>query len=126
MTTKTISKKVTPTKTVAKKTPLKRSVPVAKKAPAKAKQPTLVYAPDNSSFWVADGQILNSLKALHVAFGSMDAKTYAHHVTKDKNDFALWVEAVLHDKECAALLLQAKTKTAAKAVITARLKVYVP
>lgn len=106
---KKVAKKVAPKKAAAKK-------PSAKK--------TLVYADNTHSFWVTDGQILNSLVALHDALKAMDKAVYAHHVSKDKHDFADWVDAVLCDGECAEALRKAKTPTTARAVVTKYLKVY--
>lgn len=113
-----------------------KTAKVAKKAPAKkaaaAKKPTkkaiskksLVYATDAESFWVVDGQILNSLVSLGEALSSMEKEVYAHHVTKEKNDFADWVEKVLADVECAMSLRSAKTPRTAKTIVVTHLKTY--
>ena len=71
-----MTKVATPKKTVVKKVAKKT---VSKKTTAVTK-PVLVYAEDALSFWVADGQILNSLMALSDAVGKMDKKTFVHHV----------------------------------------------
>jgi len=73
---------------------------------------------------VVDGQILNSLVALKDAIGLMDKVTFMHHVSDDKNDFAVWVETVLGDKDCAADLAKVKTMIAAKTALTKHLKKY--
>lgn len=103
---------------VAKKPVVKKTVvKVAAKKPVSKAVPSLVYANDSQSFWVSDGQILNSLVALEAALTSMDKEVFSHHVSKDKNDFAGWVDAVLKDGECAKSLKGVKTaKTAALAV----------
>lgn len=113
-------KVATPKKAVAKKVVKK---PAAKKLASSAK-PALTYAENKHSFWVADGQILNSLVALKDALLVMDKATFAHHVAKDKNDFAVWVETVLGDKDCAKDLGKAKTLTATKTAVTKHLKKY--
>ncbi len=112
---KVAAKKATkPVATKAKK--------VATKKAAAAK--TLVYADNERSFWVHDGQILNSLTALHDALLAMEKAIYTHHVGTDKHDFADWVEAVLGDSACAADLRKAKTKTTAAAVVAKHLRAY--
>lgn len=110
------AKKVAPKKAVAKKS-------VAKKTPKVAAAP-LVYADNERSFWVTNGQILNSLLALKEALAEMEKAIYEHHVSGEKNDFADWVEAVLCDVECALALRKAKTPKSAHTVVVKRLKVY--
>ena len=121
----TTVKKVTATKPVAKKTAAKKvSVPkktAAKKSPAVQ---SLVYADNEHSFWVHDGQILNSLVALHDALLKMKKDTFSHHVAKGKNDFADWVEAVLGDSACAADLRKAKTVATTATVVATHLTRY--
>jgi len=109
-----------PKKAVAKKVVKKV---IAKKAVTSSK-PTLVVAENKHSFWVADGQILNSLSALKDALLVMDKATFVHHVAKDKNDFAVWVETVLGDKDCALDLGKVKTLTATKTAVSKHLKKY--
>ncbi len=103
---------------VTKKAVTKKAV---KKDTAKR---SLVYASNKTSFWVNDGRILNNLKALEDAFSSMNAETFKHHVTKEKNDFANWVDAVLGDSVCANSLFKAKTPKTAKTAVTKCLKNY--
>jgi len=85
---------------------------------------SLVHASNAHSFWVTNGIVLNNLAALGEAFGAMDSATYKHHVTETKNDFAVWVDAVLKDSVCAKELKTAKTKTQSKTVIAKHLKNY--
>ena len=111
---------------VAKKAVVKKIATLAKKPTTKKNTTvkTLVFADNAHSFWTKDGQIFNSLMALHDALSLMDKSVYLHHVTKDRHDFAEWVEAVLYDLECAADLRKAKTPTSAKAAIAKHLKAY--
>lgn len=149
---KTATKKVV-IKSVAKKAPAKKGVKrvaakkVAKKAPAKkgvkkvakkntAKKVTkktttkaqtkkpLVFAPNDKSFWVTNGAVLNSLLALRNALDEMEKEVYSYHVSKEHNDFANWVDVVLCDTQCAAELKKAHTPVKARSVVTRRLKVY--
>lgn len=109
--------------------------PVTKKAVTKkvtAKKPTaqaaglkvMVYASDHESFWTTDGQILNSLLALHEALKTMDKNVYDYHVKAERHDFANWVAAVLGDEMCASDLRSCKTKAAAKTAVARHLKLY--
>ncbi len=112
-------KKVT---TATKKVATKK---VAKPKVTKVKlEAELVYAPDSKSFWVADGQILNSLKALERAFSDMEKEVFAHHVSAEKNDFADWVDKVLNDAACAVALRKAKTVKGAHTAVVRHLKLY--
>ena len=97
--------------------------PAAKKTTKKAKK-ILVYADNQSSFWVSNGQILNSLIALRDALDAMDREVYSYHAGEAHNDFANWVAAVLCDDACAADLEKAKTPESAKTVVTKHLKTY--
>lgn len=113
---KTSAKKAT--KRVAKKLTAKK--PASKKAAKK----DLVYAPDHESFWVTDGQVLNSLVALRDAFDEMDKEAYLYHAAGESNDFSSWVGVVLCDEACAKDLQKAKTARSAKTVVVRHLKMY--
>lgn len=110
-------KKVIATKKVATKK-------VAAKPKAKVAPKALVYAPDKQSFWLQDGQVLNSLLALKAALEAMEKTVFAHHVNTEKNDFADWVDLVLGDGECALALRKAKTAKSAHTVVVKYLKLY--
>jgi hypothetical protein len=100
---------------------------VVKKAPAAKKvstKKTLVYANNKQSFWVNDGRILNSLLALETAMSEMEKAVFAHHVNKEKHDFADWVDSVLADAACAADLRKKKTLASAHTVVKKHLKSY--
>jgi hypothetical protein len=125
----TTTNKVSPktaVKKVAKKVVAKKPVSVAKKTVTKkASAPkTLVYAENEQSFWVNNGEVLNSLTALYQALASMDEEVFAYHVTKDKNDFSDWVEVVLCDEVCASDLRKAKNPDKACMVVAKHLKKY--
>lgn len=116
------------TAAVEKAAPKKKTAKVAKKAakkaPKKQAKKALVYADNTTSFWVRDGQILNSLLALRDALALMQKETYVYHAEGDHNDFANWVEVVLCDDACAAELRAAKTPASAKTVVVRHLKYY--
>lgn len=126
-----VNKKVTPKtvvkKTVAKVAPKKSIVATKKvisKKPATATAKVLVYASNDNSFWVNDGQVLNSLIALQEALNKMQNEVFAYHVRKDKNDFADWVDFVLCDGKCSSDLRKTKTKVDASVVVSKHLKSY--
>lgn len=125
MPSKVITKKATK---IAKKVAAK---PVAKKAVVKSapitsskKAKLLVCAPDDKCFWTTDGKILKNLDELQMAFGTMGDEVFLHHVSKEKNDFADWVEQVLEDSACASSLRKSKQPTAAKAVVVKHMRTY--
>ena len=122
---KKVAKKKVAKKT-AKKATKKTTKKVAKKTTRKkqAAKP-LVYSSESTSFWVSDGQILNSLIALRDAFDAMEKEVYKYHATGTNNDFANWVEVVLCDGNCAKDLRKAKTQRSAKTAVVKHLKYYV-
>ncbi|MCA9355503.1 hypothetical protein KC865_03055 [Candidatus Kaiserbacteria bacterium] len=120
---KKVTVKKATVKKVAKKTTPKKSV---KKATGKTRssKKDLIFANDQTSFWVKDGRILNSLIALRDALNEMEKEVYVYHATGEHNDFANWVEAVLRDSVCAKDLEKAKTPNSAKTIIVRHLKSY--
>ena len=134
--TKKIPKQVRKTKSAAKKKVAKKSVKkvskkVAKKSTKKAvntkesEKKLLVCADEYHCFWTADGYIIADLQQLALALSQMSEKTFLHHVTKEKNDFANWVETVLLDEECAAALRRSKKPNTAHKVVIRHLKFYI-
>jgi len=135
MTTKKAPKK-TVSKKVTKKSPAKKSVKksvkkMVKKAPRKkatkntlTNKKSLVITADQSSFWVNDGQILNSLLALRDALHEMEKTVFQYHVRSDQNDFSDWVKVVLRDEACATELKKARTPNSARTVVVRHLKNY--
>lgn len=126
--TKKVAKKTA--KKAVKKTTKKPEKKAVKKTAKKAVKKTdkkvraLVCAKAEECFWTTDGQVLENLDQLQVAFGSMADEVFLHHVSKDRNDFADWVENVLKDKECAQSLRKARKPKSAKTVVVRCLKTY--
>lgn len=115
-------------KSVSKKAPVASKVTKTVTATKTTKAPQkvgLVCAEGEQCFWSNDGLVLSSLADLQAALIAMSEDTYSHHVTKEKNDFADWVEFVLIDKQCASDLRKAKGKKAAMAVVAHTLSAYV-
>lgn len=119
------------TKKDALKKPTNKVVATTTKKPAPKKtagkvsaKKKLVYAADQQSFWVKNGQVLNSLVALRDALNEMEKEVYIYHAGAAHNDFAQWVRDVLADNSCAAELGKAKTPKVAKTVVVKHLKSY--
>lgn len=121
------AKKKAVAKKPVKKAPTKKK-PVAKKATkkseAKQRVRALVCAPGEHCFWTTDGQVLQDLNQLQMAFGSMGEEVFLHHVTKEKNDFADWVEHILDDAACAAELRRSQKPASARTVVVRCLRSY--
>ena len=68
------------------------------------------------------GADINSLKDLAEALDIMSDKTFGHHVSAKKNDFAAWVRAVLEDDPLADDMLKCKTKQSSLKKIDERIE----
>lgn len=84
----------------------------------------LVNAYNEKCFWVYNGPVLSNMEDLCRSLGSMSDKQFWHHVSRVKNDFAIWVEDVLSDKKCADALRKAATRPAARKAVERALKGY--
>ncbi len=115
---KAVSKKPATSKKVVKKTQ------TAKSAVKNSNGKVLVCAEGKKCFWTNDGSILRDLQELSAALDVMEEKVFTHHVTKEKNDFADWVEHVLEDAECAAALRRSRKPSSASTVVVKHLKTY--
>ena len=111
-------------KAVPKKATTKKVIGKTRQKPAKQQKKVLVCASDDKCFWTTDGKILRDLEELAEALHHMTDEIFAHHVTKDKNDFANWVEDVLLDGDCADALRRTKKTSAAQKVVVKQLKLY--
>ncbi len=136
---KTITKKVAVKKVALKKVVAKKSVAksgvvsvkkvketksVTKKIKSAPAKKTLAVASSHNSFWMNDGQILNTLVALAGALRKMEAAVYKYHTNNGRHDFANWVDDVLADGECASDLRKCKTAKTANATVVKHLKGY--
>lgn len=111
-----------PTKKVAKKAT--KSAKKATKGSNKKTKKDLVHAPAEQCFWVTDGRVLSNLAELRDALDAMADDIFSYHVSKEKNDFADWVEHVLDDSELATKMRKAKKPKTAHKVVVTRLRVY--
>lgn len=110
---KTIKKKTAQTKNTAKKT-------ISSKSTARV----MVCANEECNFWTTDGQVLSDLHDLLSAFEVMEDDVFDYHVTKEKNDFAEWVEHVLDDPACAQDLRKSRKPKTARTVVVRHVKLY--
>lgn len=99
------------------------SKPAAKKVNVKGKK-ELVTAPCEQCFWVTDGRVLSNLVELRDALASMSDDVFMYHVTKERNDFADWIEHVLNDSELASVFRKSKKSNTARDVVVSRLRIY--
>ncbi len=126
-TKKVTTNKIAPKKAIKKVSPKKVALPKKKVSTAAKKVTTkkpLVYADNDHSFWVSNGQVLNSLIALQQALANMEKEVFEHHVSDEKHDFADWVEVVLCDGKCASDLRKSKTPDKACGIVDKHLKTY--
>ena len=80
---------------------------------------TLFIAPSENAFWVHHGPIVHDLQELKDALArSITDEQFKHHVTGERNDFAIWIDTILHDKKCANAIKRVKTKKSALSAIS--------
>ena len=74
------------------------------------------------AFWVHNGPILKSVTELVGALKSMSEDTFRHHVSRDKNDFATWINDVYGEQKLASQVRGAGSKTALQSLLRRSLK----
>ena len=82
----------------------------------------IVNAYNEKCFFVHNGPVLCNLPDLLRELKYMSDAQFTHHVNREKNDFANWVEEVLQDRECARALKKANTPKKAAEVVEKHLK----
>ncbi len=78
--------------------------------PIQSVQSWLIDCPPEQAFVCIDGQRAISLKELVKMLERMDQQHYDYHVTREKNDFANWVQGVFKDGHLAANFRSARSK----------------
>jgi hypothetical protein len=73
-------------------------------------------------FWAQDGKTIKNLKELEHALHYMNPDTFRHHVTASKNDFANWIDHVMHEETLAKLVKMAKTKDNIRRLVKKRVE----
>ncbi len=125
--TKKISKKST--KTVKKHTVKKsvKKITISKaqnKKKARRKKKILIIASPDKCFWIQCGPVVKDIFELRDALLNVSGEQFNHHVNSTKNDFAVWVDEVLNDKDCARNIKKTKTLNTTIKVLENTLKYY--
>ena len=115
------TKKITKGESKVSKTTEKSAV--KKSSTVKGKK-ALTQAPCEQCFWITDGRVLSNLTELRDALASMTDDVFTYHVTKERNDFADWIEHVLQDAELASSFRKSKKPNTARDVVVSRLRIY--
>ncbi len=84
----------------------------------------LICADGEKCFWTTDGKIIANLIELRDVLAHMSETVFQHHVTKQKNDFADWIEAVLEDAEFAKIFKTAQKPHTARLLVVRKLREY--
>jgi hypothetical protein len=72
-------------------------------------------------FFASDGCIYSNLGDMLSCLGHMTEGMFNYHVTKEKNDFAAWVQDILHDDKLASDLRKAPTAAASSKLVRGRM-----
>jgi hypothetical protein len=70
------------------------------------------------AFWINNGPVVHSLKELASVIQTLTPQQFAHHVTKERNDFAKWIQDVIGDRHLAKRVKSLKNKDAVAGVVT--------
>jgi hypothetical protein len=93
--------------------------------PRLKKKKELVRSLPEESFWIHDGPVVNCLTELaDILEYTIPDETYFYHVTRKKNDFADWIELVLHDISAAKAVRKSRTRAGMVRKIRSSLKDY--
>jgi len=77
--------------------------------------------PQDKIFYVYEGGTINSLYQLADSLASMPAKSFNHHVTPTRNDFANWVRDVIQDSVLAQRISSQKSKALMEKTVRERI-----
>ena len=124
--TKKTTKKISKTKNAktAKKKLARSSSAKGSGVTRKSRKKIFVTVVEEKYFWVNNGPVLKDLRDLYNALKTINKDQFIYHAHGDNNDFALWVEYVLLDKEGAKALVKAKTQKTATKKVSEILKKY--
>ncbi len=73
-------------------------------------------------FWINNGPIVRNIYELINVLQTIDDRTFSYHVNKERNDFSVWVRAVLGDEELADKLLKTKNRKRMLNIIRERVR----
>ena len=72
-------------------------------------------------FNTSNGMVLRNLHELAQAISHMEENVFLHHVTKEKNDFATWVQEVVEDSYLASKLIKTRKQPKSASLIRDRI-----
>ena len=78
-------------------------------------------APEEHSFYLADGRQLHDLHELAQSFQDMADSVFHHHVNPGRNDFGNWARDVMGDQELADMLSAVKSQMDAELAVLRRI-----
>jgi len=108
---KTILKEIKESEELSKiKNKIRRGGIMPKKITAEQAKSFLRQLEPERSFWVNNGSVLNNLEELSSELRSIEPEKFSHHVNKERNDFATWINEVIGDEVLARNLSKAKTQ----------------
>jgi len=97
----------------SKKTSVKKGITkmITKTTPAKAKiNIKSLKTEGDKAFFMADGNVVYSIKDLPKMIERSDDNTFYHHVNSDRNDFANWINDVFSVSDLANTISGLTTK----------------
>jgi len=93
-----------------KKKPTQEQVAPAQLAQQPEQHPIKRDAPETSYFVLCNGKPVKNMIELADVMEEMEDHVFSHHVTPEKNDFAIWVKDIFKDAELAEKLAGVKDK----------------
>ncbi len=104
-----VKKKVLVKKTKKNKVSIKKITKKTSTKKQKGNKKELVVAVGDQCFWINEGPSIQNLIELRNALSEINKAQFIHHVNGVKNDFGIWVEEVLCDKNCADNIRKSRT-----------------
>jgi len=77
---------------------------------------------DEHKFYSVDGRVLQNIHDLVALLDTIQDEHFYHHVTQDRNDFALWIESCIGDLDLALQIRDATDAQTVKSLIKKRLE----
>jgi hypothetical protein len=77
---------------------------------------------DEHKFYSVDGRVLQNVHDLVALLDTIQDEQFYHHVTEDRNDFALWIEGCIGDLDLALRVRDAPDAESVKSIIKERLE----
>ncbi len=81
----------------------------------------LKNVPSDKAFHVYGGGVIHNIYQLADALSSLSEKSFRHHISQGRNDFATWVKDVLEDGKLASSLSSSKSKSSMARAVKKRI-----